>query len=243
MSTSGETLRGLLLDLGGTLIHPEPPVAAQYRATAAELFPERSLPAEPLIRRRFRTAFHHVGPYPGLLRYGTTETEGFWFWKRMIGIVFPRLGDPFLQPLSEKLYERFRGPGAWRVRSGARSFLRRLRERDTATALVSNWDRRARELVGRLELTSLVDRLVISSEQGVEKPDPELFKRALGALDVEPSRTLMVGDSMPYDIRPAERLGLRVLYFTEDPDRSEDPGQPAADSWVEVAEYVAQRLG
>ena len=39
-----------------------------------------------------------------------------------------------------------------------------------------------------------IDAFTLSFEQGIQKPDPRLFARTLGALGVEPADALMVGD-------------------------------------------------
>ena len=43
-------------------------------------------------------------------------------------------------------------------------------------------------------LERLIDVFTLSFEQGVQKPDPEMFSRTLDALGVAPSEALMVGD-------------------------------------------------
>jgi FMN phosphatase YigB (HAD superfamily) len=43
-------------------------------------------------------------------------------------------------------------------------------------------------------LDGLVDVFTLSFEQGVQKPDPQMFTRTLAAVDVDAHRTLMVGD-------------------------------------------------
>jgi putative hydrolase of the HAD superfamily len=90
-----------------------------------------------------------------------------------------------------------------------------LKNEGIRTALVSNWDVRCRDLVDDLGLGSVLDELVISSEIGAEKPDRRVFLTALGRLDVEPDRALMVGDSRRIDLRPAEELGMRSALIRE----------------------------
>jgi putative hydrolase of the HAD superfamily len=65
----------------------------------------------------------------------------------------------------------------------------------------TNGDRGARVEV-------IVDSIVV----GVDKPDPEIFQLALGALGVRASRAVYVGDSDYFDVHGATRAGLHTLH-------------------------------
>ncbi|MCK8061487.1 MULTISPECIES: HAD family hydrolase [unclassified Fusibacter] len=56
-----------------------------------------------------------------------------------------------------------------------------------------------------------VDAYFFSYEQGMMKPNLELFKRALHYFDVEPRHAMMVGDSLKADIEPARSLGMEHM--------------------------------
>jgi FMN phosphatase YigB (HAD superfamily) len=56
-----------------------------------------------------------------------------------------------------------------------------------------------------------VDVAVGSRAHGKTKPDPTIFEAALLALEVEPQRAAMVGDSIEDDIEGARALGMRAL--------------------------------
>lgn len=66
----------------------------------------------------------------------------------------------------------------------------------------------------RMERTPIrgwVDRLVISQEVGVAKPDPRIFEIALEGLD--PSEALMIGDGIQSDVLGANRAGVDVCWY------------------------------
>ena len=50
-----------------------------------------------------------------------------------------------------------------------------------------------------------------SEEEGVSKPDPELFRRALERADCAPESAWMIGDRPDNDIAPAKALGMRTV--------------------------------
>ena len=63
----------------------------------------------------------------------------------------------------------------------------------------------------RTPIRSWVDRLVISQEVGVAKPDPRIFEIALEGLD--PSEALMIGDGIQSDVLGANRAGVDVCWY------------------------------
>jgi HAD superfamily hydrolase (TIGR01549 family) len=65
----------------------------------------------------------------------------------------------------------------------------------------------------------------VSEDLGLSKPDPRLFRHALDAAGSEPARTIMVGDRLDYDIRPAKGTGMRTVWLL----RGEAPDEPTAE--------------
>jgi putative hydrolase of the HAD superfamily len=103
---------------------------------------------------------------------------------------------------------------ARRVASMSGVLLDSLRDRGLKTGLVSNaWDpgwilERDLEDMGLLER---LDVTVFSSEVGVRKPRPEIFRRALDALGISPQDALFVGDRLEADVRGARDVGMRTV--------------------------------
>ncbi|WP_031034011.1 HAD family hydrolase [Streptomyces sp. NRRL F-5650] len=118
------------------------------------------------------------------------------------------LPDPGLH---DALYERHMTPEAWRPYPDAAEVLDALRGRGIAVGVVSNigWD--LRPVFRAHGLDRYVDTYVLSYEHGIRKPDPRLFGVACAALDVEPGRTLMVGDDRRAD-GGAAALGCGVHF-------------------------------
>lgn len=220
----------VLFDLAGTIIQPDPPVEIQYESEARELLPSEHIPPRRTIRERFRVAFKSLGPYDDELRYGTTASEGFFFWKRVIGSVFPTADEDQLQLLTERLYEQFKHQTAWKILSGAKPVLERVSSGPINVGLLTNWDRRCRELVENLNLTNYFDELFISSEIGQEKPDPGFFMKPVKHFDTRPNRSLMVGNKPEVDLEPARDIGMDTLLIVEGEDTA-----PAGHLWPSVA--------
>ena len=58
---------------------------------------------------------------------------------------------------------------------------------------------------------------VVSSHEGIVKPEPEIFSRLLARFELEPARTLMIDDSAR-NLETAARLGMQTLRF-ESPEQ------------------------
>ncbi len=83
----------------------------------------------------------------------------------------------------------------------------------------------ARVQHGRLDASPLIKyvrALIISQEQGCQKPDRRMIEAGLCALGgVDPRRALMVGDSLTSDIRCANNAGVDACWYN--PDRLPRP--------------------
>ena len=88
-------------------------------------------------------------------------------------------------------------------------------------------------------ITELTDYILSGEECSVHKPDPEIYLRALQALDLQPDQALAVEDS-PAGILAARRAGLRVLALR--PRRGEPLDQRAADGIIDRLEQVLDWL-
>ncbi len=101
--------------------------------------------------------------------------------------------------LAGLLYDRHMTASAWAPYPDAVEVLATLRERGARVALVSNigWD--LRPVLDAHGVAGLLDAVVLSFEEGIQKPDPRVFHTACGRLGLDPRDVLMVGDSAEAD--------------------------------------------
>ncbi len=64
-------------------------------------------------------------------------------------------------------------------------------------------------------LEPLFDEIIISSEVGMRKPDPRIFRLSLSRLGARPEETAFVDDS-PHNVNAARRLGIKGICYTGD---------------------------
>ncbi len=54
--------------------------------------------------------------------------------------------------------------------------------------------------------------VLVSEAEGIRKPHPDIFQRALDKLGVGPSQAVFVGDNPEADIRGAQAVGMKTIY-------------------------------
>jgi len=102
-------------------------------------------------------------------------------------------------------------PDYWRPFENAAGALEGLRRAGVRLGIISNWDLTARPILRRFGLEGFFERIVISSEVGLEKPAPEIFKLAMGQAGVSAAESLYVGDNYYVDAVGARQVGMDCL--------------------------------
>jgi putative hydrolase of the HAD superfamily len=63
-----------------------------------------------------------------------------------------------------------------------------------------------------LALPPLFDTILISDAEGISKPDPQIFRRALERLDTNPAQAVFVGDHPEVDVAGARAAGMHAIW-------------------------------
>jgi len=101
--------------------------------------------------------------------------------------------------------------------------LEELRRHKLRIGLVSNGSRDLEAFVRHHSLD--VDCAIGSRDFGRTKPHPEIFRRALSALEVDPAQAAMVGDSYEDDIEGARALGMQAFLLDREGRHEGEPGR------------------
>ncbi len=126
-----------------------------------------------------------------------------------------------------------------RLFSDARRCLDQLAAEHRLLGVVSNStsEARVRSILDRVGILDYFDRVVSSGTEGVEKPDPEIFRRAVARLGVAPAEAVYVGNLVHTDARAARAAGLYALWLNRYGfGYGEDP--PEITSLLEVPLWV-----
>ncbi|HYA10278.1 MAG TPA: HAD family hydrolase [Thermoplasmata archaeon] len=125
--------------------------------------------------------------------------------------------------------------------SDVRRCLDHLRADRRRLAVVSNSTSEAqvRRILDRVGILRYFERVISSGTEGVAKPDPEIFRRALARLGVPPREALYVGNLPRTDALAARDAGLYGVWLHRDGTGLDD-GPPEITSLLEVPLVVAQ---
>ena len=115
------------------------------------------------------------------------------------------------------------------VQPDAAPALEALREAGYRLGLIANQPSDVRNALQRDGLGRYFDTWGISDDLGLHKPDPALFVEALRTAGVESGRSVMVGDRLDYDVRPAAAAGMRTVWLL----RGEAPDTPTPEQLAE----------
>lgn len=205
----------VLFDAGETLIAPRESFGAVYARVLGTL--GVALPAADL-ERGLRGCWSDINAahVPGVDRYSERSGGEDAYWLRFVeGTLVRTPNAPRVAGLAARalprLREAFRDPGSWVVFDDVVPALRSLKEAGTKLAVVSNWDSGLPALLAGLDLARWFDAIVVSHLEGVEKPDPELFLRAVRRLGGRPEQALHVGDRVDLDGAGAAAAGIESV--------------------------------
>ena len=198
----------LLLDAGNTLVYLDhEALAGCVRKAACAVDAAALARAEPVAKRR----------YEALMTAGMSHEQG---WDLYMCVLLESSGvspDAALGALPEikREHEHF---NLWRkVPSELPGALARALQHGIRLGVVSNSEGRLNALFERVGLASYFEIVVDSALEGVRKPDPEIFRRALDRLTVSAGAALYAGDIPSVDVVGARAAGIEgVLIDTFD---------------------------
>lgn len=201
-------LRAVFLDIGDTVIRPEPTWEDVYAIAFGEFGVEVSVEE---LHHALRRAYHHGG---WGLEDGFDPTPETSF-QRTVEIDAAAIAEVIAEPMPDAFYRRlselFMEPANWHVFPDAAAALHGLRERGLTIIAVSNWVWNLPELLDALGLGRSFDFVTASSRVGYEKPNPGIFRHALAQAEVDPAQVLHVGDHLDADVEGARRLGIGAV--------------------------------
>ena len=92
--------------------------------------------------------------------------------------------------------------------------LKGLKERGAGVYLVSNAQACfTKDELDELGITPLFDGILISSDAGVKKPDPEIFNVAFNKFSLDKTECFYVGNDLHDDVLGASSAGLKTVYI------------------------------
>lgn len=234
-------LRAVFLDIGDTVMRPNPSWEHIYAIAFEEHGVEVELPA---LRDALRAAYHHGGwGFEG--GFDATEETSY---RRTVEIDQAAIAELGIGPMPDSFFRRlselFLVVSNWHVFPDVMPALDALKERGLRIGAVSNWVWQLPELLHSLELVRHFDFIAASARVGFEKPHPAIFRHALAQAGVGPDEAMHVGDHLDADVAGAQRVGIApVLIDRRGRFRPEDvpDGVPVIATLTELIPLVDER--
>jgi putative hydrolase of the HAD superfamily len=204
-----EALKAIFFDAVGTLFYLTRTVGDHYALVGSEV--GSTLDAQQLDRA-FYKAWNQM-PRRTAIDSPRPNDDKSW-WRELVDLVIdqvaPSLSEFDRDNFFEIAYEHFAEASVWEVYPEVVDVLEKLQP-GFQLAVISNFDGRLRFILGHLGISKYFAHVFISSELGADKPDPEIFRRAVKLIDLKPNQVLHVGDDSERDWKAAAEAGLSVF--------------------------------
>lgn len=99
--------------------------------------------------------------------------------------------------------------------------IRKLKNMRLKTAVISNYTSILRQKIIEQGIHDAFDEIVISSEEGYQKPNPKLFEVAYKKLGVTASETIFI-DNSPSSLTSAAGVGYTPILYTDNENLKRD---------------------
>lgn len=220
----------LLLDAGNTIVFLAHEAVADVVTSHGHPVDARVLARQEGVAKR---------RYEALMADGVSHEDGWGLYLRALleaGGLGAEAARAMIAPL-RRAHDAF---NLWRrVPPGTADALGRARAAGMRVAVVSNSEGRLPELFDRVGLGPHIELVVDSHHEGVRKPDPELFRRALSQLGATSEGSVYLGDIPGVDVVGARAAGIDAVLVDPLGFYAAYEGAPRVAS---VVEYVDRLL-
>ena len=164
------------------------------------------------LERAFHAAWKQMPQRAAIDRPRENDDKGWW--RGLVYLVLdqiaPSLSEFDRDNFFEIAYEHFAEAGVWELYPEVPGILEQLQPR-FQLAVVSNFDGRLRLILQHLDISKFFPNVFVSSELGADKPDPEIYRRALRLMKLKPNEALHVGNDPKRDWEAASAAGLSIF--------------------------------
>ena len=196
----------MLFDAGETLVHPSPSFPELFAAVLLReghvRDPDEVVAASSTVYERFSEAARQVELWT------TSAERSRVFWLDVYERMLRALDLPGGNGLRDVLYREFTDLGNYAMFDDVVPALDALERTGTTIGIVSNFEMWLEDLLERLGVRERFSVRVISGVEGVEKPDPAIYRLALDRAGVDAADAAFVGDNPEFDVAPAAALGM-----------------------------------
>ena len=207
--TKPAVFKTIFFDAAGTLIFLPKSVGQHYALVGERVGLSLDSAA---LDQAFAASWKQMPARPAIDGPREDDDKGWWreLVNRVLDQVAPGIGELDRDAFFEVAYSHFAEAGVWDLYPEVAEVLGALQPRFDL-AVVSNFDGRLRMILEHLGVSQFFSHVFLSSELGADKPDPEIYRRALRLSNSGPGKALHVGDDPVRDWEGAAAAGLSVF--------------------------------
>jgi putative hydrolase of the HAD superfamily len=200
------TYAAVFFDAGETLVHPHPSFPDLF---ARVLQREGHEVDAETIRERIHVVFDRFKQAADTNELWTTSpARSRRFWHEVYAIFLRDLGIDADAALIDRVYAEFTDLANYALFEDVPPVLEELRGAGLELGVVSNFEEWLEQLLEELGVIDYFGVRVVSGVEGMEKPDPRIFRLAMERAGVSPEGSVYVGDNPEFDVGPAEAVGM-----------------------------------
>jgi putative hydrolase of the HAD superfamily len=200
----------VFFDAGETLIHPHPSFPELFATVCKRSGIEIAASDVEAVQERLAPHLIDLAEDTGVTQPSLDPDDSLVFWtflyRRFLEEL--RIED---ERLPQELYNTFSDSTSYKVFDDTLPALAVLEESGYRLGLISNFEGWLENILLEQELGESFEVRVISGLEGVEKPDPAIYRLALDRAGVDPARAVHVGDSVSMDVEPATAVGIKAV--------------------------------
>ncbi|HBN39097.1 MAG TPA: HAD family hydrolase [Ruminococcaceae bacterium] len=81
--------------------------------------------------------------------------------------------------------------------------------------IIANQSLGTEQRLEKMGILNYIDLVVASAEEGIAKPNPDIFRIALSKAQCDAQSSVMIGDRIDNDIVPAKAVGMRTIWIKQ----------------------------
>ncbi|VDN05980.1 unnamed protein product [Thelazia callipaeda] len=207
----GKKVKVVTLDALNTLVRLQEPPGHTY-AKFAKLITNVQYSGSDL-NEAFERNFKKLSKMKSCYGYGENgEVE---WWTELVKNCFADIGNKKIEinEVAHRLYEHYGTIKPWKlIDTQIHQHLKQLQDRSIRLGIISNFDKRLRNILDMLKLSPYFEVVLLSGEIGIEKPNKEIFTKAAKLFQItQMEEILHIGDDEEKDFSAARNAGARAL--------------------------------
>jgi putative hydrolase of the HAD superfamily len=218
------TIRGVIFDLGSTLIDFEGDYASIIPDSIDTIADHLLNNGVKFNRSEFITEFNQaLGKYHDRRNEDHVEHTTYAILREVLAPLTD--GIPEEDLLRDGLAAMYAiSEDLWRPKAAMRKVLDQLADASYRLGLLSNAGDEAnvQRLIDKVGIRAYFDPILISAALGIRKPDPRPIAMILEGWGLSPTQVVMVGDLLEADILGAKRAGIHSIWLCDTQDTEQE---------------------